>query len=432
MGNNWIDIHGYENLYRVSSNGEIYSIRSNKILKPFLRGRKPDGRYFVVDLNKFGDSKTVSIHRLVAEAFIPNSNNLPCVNHKDGNKYNNCVDNLEWCTYLDNNNHAIKTGLKKYKSGIQNKNSKLTYDDVVEIKKCLILGDSKYGTRPLAVKYGVDHNVIRDIYYNKKYQDVEIQYTYFVSSDIHSAYTIWMNALKNAGFNKNKYSHKVVVCGDLFDRMDETVQCFEFVQELQKQGRLIYIRGNHEDLLIDCVDEIRAGRVPSSHHFSNGTVKTICQFCGQNEWIIYDPTWRDKICEIMQPVLDFINKNCVDYVEIGDYILTHAWLPTYSHLDDFRDADKSDWEQARWLNGMEMWTNPKNRIEGKTVLVGHWHCSWGWSHIRQERKEWPQKNRKDWQKSFEPFVDDGIIAIDACCAYSGKINVVILEVNENE
>ena len=195
-----------------------------------------------------------------------------------------------------------------------------------------------------------------------------------------------------------------------------------------KNNQLIYIRGNHEDLLKQCVEEIYSYRMPGRHHFSNGTVKTICQFCGENEWIIYDPSWREKIYEIMQPILDFIDENCVDYAEIGDYIFVHGWIPSFSHLDDFRDADASDWEEARWLNGMEMWRNPKNRVDGKTIVCGHWHCSYGWSHIRQERKEFPPKNHKNWEKSFEPFINDGIIAIDACTAYSGIVNCIVLEV----
>ena len=82
---------------------------------------------------------------------------------------------------------------------------------------------------------------------------------------------------------------------------------------------------------------------------------------------------------------------------------------------------------ARWLNGMDMWRNPANRVDGKTIVCGHWHCSWGWSHIRQERKEWPQKNRKDWLLSFEPFIDNGIAAIDACTAYTGNVNCIVVE-----
>ena len=132
----WVDIKGYEGLYRVNDQGEIYSVRAKKVLKQFYRGNRPDNKYLVVDLNKNGDRQTVSVHRIVADAFILNADILPCVNHKDGNKDNNRAENLEWCTYLENNNHAIKNGLKKYKSGTKNKNSKLTYDDVVAIKKC--------------------------------------------------------------------------------------------------------------------------------------------------------------------------------------------------------------------------------------------------------------------------------------------------------
>lgn len=246
-------------------------------------------------------------------------------------------------------------------------------------------------------------------------------YKYFVVSDVHSAYTPLMNALIGEGFDCDDHNHKLIVCGDLFDRMDETVKCFEFVKELQEQGRLVYIRGNHESLLKDCVEEIRRGRLPGYHHFGNGTVKSVCQFCGQNEWIIYDPTWTSKICETMQPVLDFIDKNCVDYYEVGNYIFTHAWLPTYAHLGDFRDADKSDWEEARWLNGMDMWCNPKNRVKGKIIVCGHWHVNWGHARIHQECSEWGD------DAIFEPFVDEGITAIDSCVAYSGKINCIVIE-----
>lgn len=247
---------------------------------------------------------------------------------------------------------------------------------------------------------------------------------YFVVSDVHSFFNELMVALNEKDFEKGNSEHKLIVCGDLFDRGDDTVKLFEFIKELHQNNQLIYIKGNHEDLLEQCVEEIYSYRTPGRHHFHNGTVKTICQFCGENEWIIYDPSWREKICEIMQPILDFIDENCVDYAEIDDYIFVHGYIP----CNDFRDTYASDWEEARWLNGMEMWRNPKNRVDGKTIVVGHWHCSYGWSHIRQERKEFPPKNHKDWEKSFEPFIDDGIMAIDACTAYSGIVNCIVLEV----
>ena len=252
---------------------------------------------------------------------------------------------------------------------------------------------------------------------------------YFVVSDVHSFFYKMMAALEEKGFERDNLEHILCVCGDLFDRGDETKQLFEFVKELSVQGRLIYVRGNHEDLLFDCVNELKNGYyTPSHYHFHNGTIKTICQFFGESEWAIYDHERRSEAIKTIQPVLDFINENCVNYAEIGDYILTHGWIPCFLYLKDFRDGDEIDWKSSRWANGMDMWRNPANRIEGKTIICGHWHCSWGWSHIRQERKEWPPTNRKDWEKSFEPFVDDGIMAIDACTAYSGKVNVVVLEV----
>lgn len=250
---------------------------------------------------------------------------------------------------------------------------------------------------------------------------------YFVTSDVHSFFDELIVALNEKGFEKDNPEHILCVCGDLFDRGDQSVQLFEFVKELNTQNRLIYVRGNHEDLLFDCVNELKKGYTPSRHHFHNGTVKTICMLCGQSEWIIYDREWRSKIIETMEPILEFIDKNTVNYADIGDYVCVHGWWPAYDIVDDYHTAEDWLWKDARWMNGMDMWRNPANRIEGKTIICGHWHCSWGWSHIRQERKEWPKKNRKDWKKSFEPFVDDGIIAIDACTAYSGKVNVLVIE-----
>ena len=250
---------------------------------------------------------------------------------------------------------------------------------------------------------------------------------YFATSDVHSFLDELMVALNEKGFDKYNKDHILCVCGDLFDRGTQPQQLFEFVKELQAQDRLIYVRGNHEDLLFDCMTEIRCGRIPSSHHFHNKTVETICRLCGQSEWIVYDPTWRDKICEIMQPVLDFITDNCVNYAEIGDYVLVHGWVPCYQGLDDFRDATASDWERARWNNGMEMWKNQKCRVEDRTVVVGHWHCSYGWSHIDMKYKEFPSPSHKDFKYSFQPWIKEGIIALDACCAYSGKLNCIVIE-----
>lgn len=94
-------VKGYEGLYYITEEGKVYSSIQNKWLKTWADNQG----YLVVTLQ----GKKKKIHRLVAEAFIPNPDNLPVVNHKDENKSNPFVDNLEWCTYEYNNNYGTKS-----------------------------------------------------------------------------------------------------------------------------------------------------------------------------------------------------------------------------------------------------------------------------------------------------------------------------------
>lgn len=125
MNEIWKDIKNYEGIYQISNMGRIKSvehtiIRKNgkkllikeKILKQSLRGRN-NNKYYHITLH----GKCFRVNRLVAETFIPNPNNLPCINHKDENKLNNKVINLEWCTYQYNNtyNNIHKKNAEKRK-----------------------------------------------------------------------------------------------------------------------------------------------------------------------------------------------------------------------------------------------------------------------------------------------------------------------------
>lgn len=107
---------GYEGIYEVSSVGTVHSCQRTTIDGKHLERRKLNGGcypngYEYMGLRKDSKNRMVMVHRIVAEAFIPNPNNLPCVNHKDGNKHNNNVANLEWCTFSQNRKHAYDTGL---------------------------------------------------------------------------------------------------------------------------------------------------------------------------------------------------------------------------------------------------------------------------------------------------------------------------------
>ena len=125
----WRDIPGFEGYYQVSNLGNVrsldrYVVANKSGGKKLLKGKmmkltKDRGRiesktkYLVVNLRKEGKNKVCQVHRLVAEVFIPNPMNYPVPNHIDGNKENNMVDNLEWVTYSENNQHALNTGLRK-------------------------------------------------------------------------------------------------------------------------------------------------------------------------------------------------------------------------------------------------------------------------------------------------------------------------------
>ena len=105
----WKDISGYEGLYQISNLGNVKSLNysrtgKERILKP---GTDKDG-YLLVTLYKNRNKRPFKIHRLVAKAFIPNPDNKSDVNHKDENKTNNCVDNLEWMTRMENNNFGTR------------------------------------------------------------------------------------------------------------------------------------------------------------------------------------------------------------------------------------------------------------------------------------------------------------------------------------
>ena len=96
------DIVGYEGLYAVTSCGRVWSYRNERFLKP----KCEKNGYLRVQLCKNGEVKTYSLHRLVAQAYLPNPDNLPQVNHKDENKANNCLQNLEWCDQKYNHNYG--------------------------------------------------------------------------------------------------------------------------------------------------------------------------------------------------------------------------------------------------------------------------------------------------------------------------------------
>ena len=115
MNEVWKAVKGYEGLYEISNTGKVKSLIKERLLKPWEHKKG----YLVVKLTKDKSHKEFKIHRLVAQAFIPNIDNKEQVNHIDGNKHNNYVENLEWCNDAENRMHAYKNGLRKMEELIE-------------------------------------------------------------------------------------------------------------------------------------------------------------------------------------------------------------------------------------------------------------------------------------------------------------------------
>lgn len=164
----WKDIIGYEGYYQVSNHGRVKSLsrykRSERIRKFF----KSKTGYLSVNLRKDNIANTFYVHRLVAMHFLNGDFNLT-VNHKDGNKQNNHVDNLEWCTKGENNSHAHRIGLMN-KKGENCNFAKLTEKQVIEILNELSRGVKG---KDLAIRYGVSRGNISLIKNRKNWKHLK-------------------------------------------------------------------------------------------------------------------------------------------------------------------------------------------------------------------------------------------------------------------
>lgn len=174
----WEPVRSFEDFYEVSSLGRVRSLdrtitRRDGATKRFkgriLSSAKHNSGYRSVTLAKEGVNKSFLVHRLVAEAFLPRAPYHEEVNHKDGNKTNNAVENLEWCSRSENIQHSIKIGLFTKLVGSQKPASKLTERDVVEIRRHL---ESGMLVREVAARFGVSTAPISCIKHGKAWTHV--------------------------------------------------------------------------------------------------------------------------------------------------------------------------------------------------------------------------------------------------------------------
>ena len=295
--------------------------------------------------------------------------------------------------------------------------------------------------------------------------------TLFCCSDIHSFYYEWLGALNRKNFDINNPDHILVICGDIFDRGDESLEVYRFIKSLPRNRRIL-IRGNHEILLRDLCTR----RYAENYDYTNGTLGTVHQL---NKWdddkethdyykglmeleekYTYDSpevkmyeqqhgVWnRRRACyssPIMREVLDWIaSDEWVNYFELDNYIFVHSWIPVSKHYDweksrllqvpvkagpdtyreDWRNATDTEWEDATWGCPWQKALSKLNQT-GKTIVCGHWHTSDFYNHLTKQKKDvydCPVFKSKRYK----------LIGLDACTAASHKVNVFKLEISDEE
>ena len=228
----------------------------------------------------------------------------------------------------------------------------------------------------------------------------------FVTSDIHSFFDLFHNALLEKGFDETDPNHRLIVCGDFFDRGPDPLSVNSYLQHLLGIGRCVVVKGNHESLL----EELLARGFPKQHDLTNGTAETVKKLCA----IPFTPF--DEACDVARKVVKNLLLRCVDYFETKNYIFVHGWIPSHPK---WREAFSCEWEEARWTNGIRVGL----RGEGdpaKIIICGHWHCSYGHARLFGT----PEFGEG---AVFSPFYSDNLIAIDGCTAESGKVNVIKIE-----
>ena len=154
--------------YTITENDEVYNLNGKR-----LKTRHNNRGYVILDLYYNKSKYTVLLHRLVAETYIPNPHNLPVVNHRDGNKDECVVTNLEWCTYSYNNLHAYDNGLHESLKGVDSPFAKYSEDTIRVICKALTKVESPMQVAKLL---GVPLSLVRSIKSGESWCNISKEY----------------------------------------------------------------------------------------------------------------------------------------------------------------------------------------------------------------------------------------------------------------
>ena len=253
----------------------------------------------------------------------------------------------------------------------------------------------------------------------------------FVVSDIHSFFSIFKNELDKKGFDPNNENHWLIVCGDCFDRGDESYELLKFLMNLERK---ILVKGNHDILLEEC-----CMREYFYHHdIHNGTKKTIESIGGAEHGKPFDECCRNTWNKTAT-----YRDSLVNYFETKNYIFVHGWIPCdvyssnkmdrpwyqrkkiFEYRPDWRQCTNTEWDEAMWINGISL--GRRGVLEpNKIIVCGHWHCSAGY-HMDSDGEISEFGEDACWEPYGRTEGNTGFLAIDRCTAHTGECNIVVLE-----
>lgn len=243
---------------------------------------------------------------------------------------------------------------------------------------------------------------------------------FFFFSDCHGNKDALKEAIDKSGFDKNNTNHFLVGLGDYFDRFNQPQEIMDYLNSIERK---ILVLGNHEELLINCINR----GYPMSHDWHNGTAQTIIDLAPNAKTF-------DVACAVAyEKVKDFIG-SMVNYVELKNHIGVHSFVPLkcndklpphyiknrkFEFKKDWRDATDKEWNDARWGNPYEL--AKQGLLPEKTLVFGHFHTSY-------PRAKYEGKIEFGEGANFDIYYGDGYIAIDGCVAAdNGQINVFKIE-----
>lgn len=241
----------------------------------------------------------------------------------------------------------------------------------------------------------------------------------FVISDIHGFYYEMIEALNEAGFDPLNENHWLISCGDELDRGSKPTEVLNYLMNLP---RAVFIKGNHQTLM----EELLERGYPVKYDWSNGTMQSVIDLAPSAT------TTNDAFNIVYHKVKQFFNST-VNYFETKNYIFVHSFIPlkcndnvpmyyaAHSRMEfnpDWRTAHYNEWEDVRWCNPYKL--AMEGFLPDKTLVFGHWHTSHP-RHILNGEPEFGE------DADFSIYYGDGYIGIDGCTAYTGKVNVLVLE-----